>query len=140
MRRFLVPFILLATNAFATPAIAADAGHVATAVAPAECTSSNATGGDIRVITCTLGAGKPHRFTARFSGGHDDTSATLAAELDGQATGCDPDSKMRLFGEDGNVSLHCRIHAGGDPAVAHVLVVTVLWSHAQYVDFAFGAD
>ena len=135
MRRLLCLFALAPLAA--TPTFAPAAALPADAPA---CTASTATGGDIRVLTCALTAGRPYRLTANFSGGHDDTSASLAATLDGQPVDCEADSKTRLFGEDGDVSLHCRIRAGGDPAPAHVLVVTVLWSHAQFRDFTYGAD
>ncbi|MEP6501788.1 MAG: hypothetical protein ABJD97_00530 [Betaproteobacteria bacterium] len=104
------------------------------------CTSTNPTGGDIRVVTCTLPARRMHRFTVNFAGGHDDTSASLAATLDGQPATCDADSKTSLFGEDGDVSLQCRIAAAGGADTPHALVVTVLWSHAQYRDFVFAAE
>jgi hypothetical protein len=135
MPKFLLPAALALS---AVHVLAAAPGDVAPASAdPAPCTASNPTGGDIRIVTCTLPAGRPHRFSARFGGGHDDTSASLSATLDGQPTTCDADSKMRLFGEDGDVALHCRITAAGDAAALHTLVVTVFWSHAQYRDFAF---
>ena len=128
----------LALSAQAT--LAAEAASAPSRVDAAACTARNPTGGDIRIVVCTLPAGRTHRFTVRFGGGHDDTSASLAVTLDGQPTGCDTDSKLRLFGEDGDVSLHCRITAGGDAAAMHTLVVTVLWSHAQYRDFVFAPE
>ena len=137
MLKFLLPLALAlsAPMVVALPGVAESTPAGATA-----CTETNPSGGDIRVVTCRVPAGRPHRFTARFSGGHDDTSASLSATLDGQATGCDAGSKMSLFAEDGDVSLHCRITAGATAAGVHTLVVTVLWSHAQYRDFAFAAE
>ena len=132
----MLKFLLSVALALSAP-LAVAAGSTP-ADAPA-CTETNPSGGDIRVVTCRFPAG-PHRFTARFGGGHDDTSASLGATLDGQATDCDAGSKMRLFAEDGDVSLHCRVTAAGDAASVHTLVVTVLWSHAQFRDFAFAAE
>ena len=127
-------------------AVSGDAPHAAQAdAAPrpgdvAACSPSNPTGGDIRVVTCTLPGGRPHRLTVNFVGGHDDTSASLSATLDGQPANCDAGSKTSLFGEDGDVSLHCRITAASGAVAEHALVVTVLWSHAQYRDFVFVAE
>ena len=137
----MLKFLLPAAVALATlPACAAAGAPEPTPVAAPGCTEVNPSGGDIRVVTCRFPAGHPHRLTARFGGGHDDTSASLAATLDGESTPCDTGSKMSLFGEDGDVSLHCRIAAPGDASRVHVLVVTVLWSHAQYRDVVFAME
>lgn len=104
------------------------------------CTISKATGGDIRVVTCTLAPGRSYRLTARFSGGHDDTSASLTASLDGQAADCESGSKVSLFGEDGDVELYCRVSAASEPDAKRTLVVTVLWSPAQYRDVILSAE
>jgi hypothetical protein len=133
MLKFLLPVALALSAPLAAASDSTPAGAAA-------CGETNPSGGDIRIVACRFPAGRPHRFTARFSGGHDDTSASLAATLDGQATDCDPDSKMRLFAEDGDVSLHCRVTAAGAASGVHTLVVTVLWSHAQYRDFVFAAE
>ncbi|MEO5686323.1 MAG: hypothetical protein ABIR54_03105 [Burkholderiaceae bacterium] len=139
MLKFLLP--LAASVALAAqPALAGPAAAEPAPVAEALCTSVNPFGGDMRVVTCRVPAGRAHRFTANFGGGHDDTSATLSATLDGQATNCDADSKMSLFGEDGDVSLRCRVAAGDATSGVRTLVVTVLWSHAQYRNFVFAAE
>lgn len=106
----------------------------------AGCIATNPTGGDIRVLTCAVTSSRMHRVTVNFGGGHDDTSASLRVTLDGRPADCDAGSKASLFGEDGDVSLHCRIRVGSDADVQHTLVVTVLWSHAQYRDFVFSAE
>ena len=129
----------LACAAFALSALPALAATPAAASAPATatgCSETNPYGGDMRVITCTLPAGQARTLTARFGGGHDDTAASLTATLDGQSTDCDAGSKMKLFGEDGDVSLHCRIAAATTP---RTLVVTVLFTHAWYRDYLFAA-
>jgi len=136
MRNLLALAVPLAASIVAMPACAADA----VPAEPGTCTSSNATGGDIRVVTCTLAGDRAYRFTARFGGGHDDTSASLAATLTGQPTPCEAGSKTSLFGEDGDVALECRIGAAKDATAGRTLVVTVLWSHAWYRDFALVAE
>ena len=137
MRRFLLSMTL----ALAVTPLLARAPADAPATDPvATCREVNPSGGDIRVLTCRLPAGRAHRLAVNFGGGHDDTSASMSATLDGLATECEPGSKLRLFGEDGDVSLHCRIGADATPAAPRTLVVTVLWSHAQYRDFALTAE
>jgi hypothetical protein len=135
MRASIVSLALSAAALGTAPSLAADVP--AAPAGPASCSVSTATGGDIRVLTCPLAAGRAWRFTAGFSGGHDDTSASLAVTLDGQPAACGAGSKTSLFGEDGDVSLHCRIDAAG---AARTLVVTVLWSHAQYRDFGLAGE
>lgn len=104
------------------------------------CSLDTATGGDIRVVTCTLPTGRGYRLVVRFRGGHDDTSASLTVSLDGRPFDCDADSKTTLFGEDGDVDLYCRIDPASEGVAKHTLVATVLWSHAQYRDFALSAE
>lgn len=75
------------------------------------------------------------RFKAHFSGGHDDTKASMSASIDGDSVECEPGSKTRLFGEEGDVSLECVFSVAGGANQLRVLKVAVLWSHAQYRDF-----
>jgi hypothetical protein len=99
--------------------------------------SSTSTGGDLRAFTCPLGATgtlQRFRFKANFSGGHDDTMASLTATLNGAPFACDAGSKTRLMGEDGEVSLECRISIQEKAGTQHVLGIVLLWSHAQYTD------
>ncbi|NUZ08854.1 hypothetical protein [Piscinibacter koreensis] len=96
---------------------------------------------DRREFACIVepaGGARLLRFEARFTGGHDDTSASIEPVLDEQPLQCNAGSKTRLFGEDGDVSLHCDFSApppGSQPAVFKVLVK---WNHAEYADFDFG--
>ena len=106
----------------------------------APCSIDVATGGDIRVATCTLPADRRYRLTVNFRGGHDDTSASFTASLDGRPFDCDADSKKTLFGEDGDVALYCRIGTASDGAATRTLVVTVLWSHAQFRDIVLAPE
>lgn len=103
---------------------------------------SDSPGGDFVQFSCPLpsnGSERRWRFMAEFSGGHDDTSASMTLTLDGVPLHCDEGSKTRLFGEDGNVSLVCRFPVRGSPA-APTLAVALLWSHAQYVRTELAVD
>ncbi|MDB5970425.1 MAG: hypothetical protein JWQ90_2875 [Hydrocarboniphaga sp.] len=94
--------------------------------------------GDSREIKCAVvGTGAPgqYRFVVSFLGGHDDTSASFKAFEDGQPLVCDKNSKLSLFGEDGEVSLFCMFSLKHDAGTAHVISFSVLWSHAQYDRF-----
>jgi hypothetical protein len=97
---------------------------------------SQSSGGDFVEFTCPLAPTSPAkvwRFKADFSGGHDDTSASMTLTLDGAPLECEAGSKTRLFGEDGDVSLICRFRAGAATRGQSTLAVALLWSHAQYV-------
>ncbi|MDH0864424.1 hypothetical protein [Mitsuaria sp. GD03876] len=98
---------------------------------------------DWREITCALPAdAKLDRFSFRamFTGGHDDTSASIVPELDGQPFACGPGSKLSLFGEDGNVSVHCQFTRASVPATGARLKVLIKWSHAEFADYDFAAE
>ncbi len=119
----------------AVPFGAACAAEPAGARAALPC-EAQASPGDLRNFSCPLKAAttsRRYRFKADFSGGHDDTMASMALSLDGAPLACDEGSKTSLMGEDGDVSLECRFsvpQSGGSP----VLKVVVKWSHAQYTD------
>ncbi len=82
-----------------------------------------------------------HRFTANFTGGHDDTSGVARRDARRPARELrSPTARCACSAEDGDISLHCRITAAGDAAAKHTLVVAVTWSHAQFRDFAFAAE
>lgn len=108
----------------------------------ARCESA-ASPGDTRDIKCALNASgslQRFRFKAHFSGGHDDTIASMTATLNGVPLTCEEGSKTSLRFEEGNVSLECRFSiaekAGTDP----ILGVVLLWSHAQYTEFELDSD
>lgn len=93
---------------------------------------------DSREVSCTIPAAAQTRrfeFIARFSGGHDDTRASIRPSLNGQSLVCDEGSKTSLFAEDGDVSLQCRFTLPATSADAAKLQVTVRWSHAEYANF-----
>ena len=115
---------------------------VPAAAAPLPCSSTSA-GEDGREFTCRIQAAdarRPLRFKAFFSGGHDDTVASLQVTLDGSPLTCGEGSKTRLMGEDGDVSLECRISVPSTGDSNHVLTVLIKWSHAQYTDAGLQVD
>jgi hypothetical protein len=123
--RALLPFAL------ALPAIASQAQE-----APA--CQEHKLFGDERRFECAVdwtAQGAPPRFVALFSGGHDDTMASLKVQADGSPAPCGPGSKPELMGEDGNVSLVCHLPLGSLAAGRHVFTVDLRWSHAQYEGF-----
>ena len=91
--------------------------------------------GDERRLECTI-ALKPGetsaRFVALFSGGHDDTQASMKAQVDGADMDCGPGSKPELMGEDGNVYLLCQLPVGRLSPGPHVVAIHLRWHHAQY--------
>lgn len=137
MWKFLRPALLAA---LALPCCAEDAPPSPASAEASPCSLSEATGGDIRVVTCSLAAGHAYLLRVNFRGGHDDTSASLDARVEGRPVDCGASGKTTLFGEDGDVELHCRIGAASDPLARRRLVATVLWSHAQYRDFVLSAE
>lgn len=99
--------------------------------------------GDSREIKCpVVGTGTPeqYRFVVSFLGGHDDTSASFKAFENGQPLACDKNSKLSLFGEDGEVSLFCNFSLKHDAGSAHAVSFSVVWSHAQYDRFEVTAE
>jgi hypothetical protein len=99
-------------------------------------------GNDALQVTCPLGRSasvQRFRFTANFSGGHDDTTASMTPTLDGASLACEPGSKTSLIGEDGDVSVDCAFTVGEAPGTTRVLQVLLKWRHAQYTDFSLVA-
>lgn len=132
---------LLASALLVSTALPAHAADVGPSLSMRAACSETSRLNDRREFACTIapaGGARLLRFEARFTGGHDDTSASIEPVLDDQPLRCDAGSKTRLLGEDGDVSLHCDFSApppGSQPAVFKVLVK---WSHAEYADFDFG--
>jgi hypothetical protein len=99
---------------------------------------SSSPGGDFRDISCPLdvaSAPRRFRFKVDFSGGHDDTMASMALSIDGAPLECGQGSKTQLMGEDGDVSLECRFSIANPAGARPVLRVLLKWSHAQYTAF-----
>ena len=127
------PYRILLSSLLST--LVAGASHAA---ATETCTSESSTF-DSRTITCVIegtDTSQRYRLQANFTGGHDDTKASLVASLDGSPFACAPGSKTSLFGEDGEVSLWCDV-ASLPAGRQSALQVTVTWGHAQYADFSF---
>jgi len=61
--------------------------------------------------------------------------AGLEAAPDGGTDACGPGSKTYFVGEDGDVSLHCRIAPADRAGAPRVLRVVVRWSHAEFIGF-----
>lgn len=97
---------------------------------PCESTAIGANGQ--RQFVCTVA--RSVRFTARFSGGHDDTKASLEMTVDDVPTVCDAGSKPSLMGEDGDVSLVCTLTFDATAPPRKTVRVLLRWHHAEYVD------
>jgi hypothetical protein len=120
----------------------ANAGDAAKAADKVPCESSQRPGGRLDVA-CPLpaaGAAQRFRFKANFSGGHDDTMASMTATLDDRPLACDAGGKTRLQGEDGDVSLECLFAVEGRGGAKALLKVAVSWSHAEYQNVELAAE
>jgi hypothetical protein len=130
--------LLLAALCAGSPSRAA---AVQADVAP-ECLARPGLGESIN-YSCVLTVARPGQhfvFQATFDGGHDDTQASLVAQLDGAAIECDAGSKTSLMGEYGTVSLTCRVSPVGAVGSLHRLDLALVWSHAQYARFDIRGD
>lgn len=97
---------------------------------------------DSREVSCPIrGSGRLRRFRfkALFSGGHDDTSASIQPALEDRPLVCDPGSKTSLFAEDGDIGLECSFSIALPVDAVRTFKVTVKWNHAIYTDFEFVA-
>ena len=77
------------------------------------------------------------RFKANFTGGHDDTMASMTATLNGGPLTCGEGSTTSLQGEEGDVSLECRFSMTEKAGTKPIFGVVVSWDHAQYTNFEF---
>ncbi len=94
---------------------------------------------DSRDVSCVIpvsAEGQHFDFVARFSGGHDDTRATLLASHSGAPITCEEGSKPELLGEDGDINLLCRISAPAKQTRDYKFDVTIQWKCAEYTDFS----
>jgi len=78
------------------------------------------------------GAVQRFRFKADFLGSHDDTSGSLAAQLNGKPLVCDEGSATQLTGEFGEVSLDCRFQIEEKAGSKLRLGISLKWFHARY--------
>ena len=114
------------------------AAYAAQAQGQARCVRQAGAGNKLE-LQCPLAASgllRRFRFKAYFSGGHDDTVASLTATLGGMPLACEPGSKTSLMGEDGDVALECGFSIAEEAGGEHILRVMLSWSHAQYEGFA----
>lgn len=130
--RSLFALVLTAFSVHAVPAAAAPA-------VPPACVALARTWQSIE-LACPLEAVAPqrYRFSAKFSGSHDDTALSLASTLDGAPIACDAGSKTESNGEDGDIVLECRF-AMAQPTAGGALRVRMKWYHATYEGHAFAA-
>ena len=94
-------------------------------------------------VACSLpepATGKRYRFTAHFSGSHDDTRLSMVVTLEGAPLACEPGSKTDLTGEDGDVSLQCIVPAAAQVVTTRALQVRLAWWHALYTHFELSAE
>ena len=99
--------------------------------------------GEAMDYTCLLTLSRPGQhfvFRATFDGGHDDTMASFAAQLDGTPIECNAGSKTSLMGGDGTVSLDCRVSPVGAVGSVHHLDIALAWTHAQYARYDISGD
>jgi hypothetical protein len=99
--------------------------------------------GNLREIRCPITMHRPiqhFHFKVNFSGGHDDTSASIAPRMNDGPFTCDKGSKLSLFGEDGDVSLECKFTITAAVGSVHNFGVAVKWNHAEYTDFQLLAE
>ena len=93
--------------------------------------------GDWHELTCPLGKDTGDRvwlFSVRLSGGHDDSSSSVAVRLGDRALPCDAGSKTGSEGEYGDITLTCRfklppVQTASSP---QALQVAVKASHVQF--------
>jgi hypothetical protein len=92
-------------------------------------------GRDRLTVVCALDAAAPQRIhiRVRFTGSHDDTTASMDIAIDDVTVACDTGSKTSTESEDGDVTLDCRFTAPGKTSGPTVLRASAKWFHAQYV-------
>lgn len=95
---------------------------------------------DFQCPFVATGALQRLRFKADFLGSHDDTSGSLAAQLNGAPLVCAKGSATQLTGESGEVSLDCRLQAEEKAGAKLLLGVTLKWFHARYNDADFRSE
>jgi hypothetical protein len=103
----------------------------------------HAPAGVVESVECLIDStGTTQRFSFKinFSGGHDDTTASMTASLDGLPLICEEGSKTTIEGEFGDVSLECRFAVTGKPGEKRILKFSPSWRHAEYSDFVFSQD
>jgi hypothetical protein len=93
-------------------------------------------GRDKLTVTCAIDAAATQlsvRIKVHLTGSHDDTTASMQVAIGDLPVECDAGSKTSTEGEDGDVTLDCRLTASGRQGTATVLRASARWFHAQYV-------
>ena len=122
LRRAAAAVLLLASSTFAL----ADTG------AAVSCSVAQFTFGAAE-LACPIAAdAQPQelQFSVPFEGVHDDSSAALAARLDGQALTCAAGSRTRIQGDDQGDTLTCRLAIAAASA-GRELRLQLVWFHAN---------
>ncbi|RTL27142.1 MAG: hypothetical protein EKK47_19670 [Burkholderiales bacterium] len=91
--------------------------------------------GDWHEFSCDAGASaavRTMRFGVLLSGGHDDSSSSLAVRLGAVELPCDKDSKTSSEGEYGDINLACRFKLpAAQPGSSNKLTVSLKASHVR---------
>lgn len=105
------------------------------------CVSANATFGAAELV-CAIPQ-QPHlhrlRFKLPFAGVHDDSSAGMAATLDGAPVACTVDSRPQIRGEAEGDTLSCDM-AIESATAPRELRLQLVWFHAEPGDYSLRAD
>lgn len=122
------PMVLVTVLAAASPAGAAEV---------IACDGRSTGFGSAELVCPIAPAAAPDRLRlhVRFAGVHDDSTAGLAASLDGAAVACGEGSTARIAGDAGGDALLCRIAVDTSHQGARKLVVNLLWYHAEPVEY-----
>lgn len=117
------------------PAFAGAASH------PVACVPMNTTFGAAELVCSIPSEARPQRlrFQLPFAGVHDDTSAGMAARLDGRPLACTADSRPQLRGEDLGDTLSCVITVDAASAPRE-LRLQLVWFHAEPGDYSLRAE
>lgn len=94
---------------------------------------------DFKCPIAATGLVQRFRFKADFVGSHDDTSGSIAVNLNGTPLVCEAGSATQLTGEFGEVSLECQFQIKEKAGTNPLLGVSLKWFHARYTDADFVA-
>jgi hypothetical protein len=100
--------------------------------------------GDIHEFRCPLehfASSQRFHFAVKLSGGHDDSSSSLAIQHEGKAIPCEKDSKTASEGEDGEITLDCRFALPAASLLTpSTLLPTLKASHVFYESYSLKHD
>ena len=131
--------LLLAASLLAVPVFVPRLARAAPQ--PVACVPANATFGAAELV-CAIPPQMPARllrFQLTFGGVHDDSSAGMAARLDGAPVKCTQESRPQFRGEAEGDTLSCVLPI--DPAgAARELRLQLVWYHAEPGDYTLRAE